>query len=156
MPCQEFDTDDYFAAAGIASGSKNRMDVLQTAALTNAQNVIRQKMQHAYKGMIADYSTYIGNNGGADTDAKVERAGSQIIDAMINETRATCGPKFSGVDDKGNVICYLSIRINKKQVAEAIADNVSKDEELRIRFNEEQFRKKMDEEFKKFKEDQDE
>lgn len=152
-PCAEHDTDEEFAATGIASGSRNRMDVLQTSALTNAQNIVRQKMQHAYKGAIDDYSLSIGNNTGTDMDAKVERGGTQIIDAIVNDTKATCGPKFSSVDDKGNVTCFVGIRISKKKVAEKIADYVSNDEELRIRYNETKFRERMEENFKKFKED---
>ncbi|MDR2027467.1 MAG: hypothetical protein LBQ01_07910 [Prevotellaceae bacterium] len=152
-PCSEQDTDEYFGAVGIANGSKNRMDVLQTSALTNAQNVVRQKMKHAYKGAIDDYSNYIGNNAGSDADAKVERAGTQIIDAVINNTKASCGPKFSSVDEKGNVTCYVGIRVSNKDVVDKIIDNVSKDEELRIRFQESEFRKRMDANFEKFKED---
>ncbi|MDR2835033.1 MAG: hypothetical protein LBV69_02360 [Bacteroidales bacterium] len=151
-PCTEHDTDDYFAATGIASGSKNRMDVLQTSALTNAQNIVRQKMKHAYKGAIDDYSNYIGNNAGSDAEAKVERAGTQIIDAVINNTKATCGPKFSAVDEKGDVTCFVGIRISNKEIVDKIIDHVSKDEELKIRFNEQEFRKKMDANFEKFKE----
>ena len=152
VPAAEHDTDDYFGATGIASGPKARMDVLQMAALTNAQNIVRQKMQHAYKGAIDDYSSYIGNNAGADAVNKVERAGTQIIDAIVNDTQATKGPMFSAVDEKGNVTCYVGIRVSKKAIAEKITDYVSEDEELKIRFKEDQFRQKMEENFKKFKE----
>lgn len=152
VPAAEHDTDDYFGATGIASGPKARMDVLQMAALTNAQNIVRQKMQHAYKGAIDDYSSYIGNNAGADAVNKVERAGTQIIDAIVNDTQATKGPMFSAVDEKGNVTCYVGIRVSKKVIAEKIADYVSEEEELKIRFKEDQFRQKMEENFKKFKE----
>lgn len=152
VPAAEHDTDDYFGATGIASGPKARMDVLQMAALTNAQNIVRQKMQHAYKGAIDDYSSYIGNNAGSDAVNKVERAGTQIIDAIVNDTQATKGPMFSAVDEKGNVTCYVGIRVSKKAIAEKITDYVSEDEELKIRFKEDQFRQKMEENFKKFKE----
>lgn len=152
-PCAEQDTDEYFVGLGIANGSKNRMDVLQTSALTNAQNVARQKMQHAYKGAIDDYSNYIGNNMGSDAETKVERGGTQIIDRVINDTKAWCGPKFSGVDERGDVSCYIGIRISKQQVVQSISDHLSNDEELKIRFNEQEFRKRMEENFKKFKEE---
>ena len=151
-PCTQHDTDDEFAATGISNGSRNRMDVLQTAALTNAQNIVRQKMQHAYKGAIDDYSNYVGTNAGSDAVNKVERAGTQIIDRIVNDTKAVCGPLFSSVDDKGSVDCYIGIRISKKQISDAIADFVSADEELKIRFDEQEFRKRMEESFKKFKE----
>ena len=109
-------------------------------------------MQHAYRGAIDNYSNYIGTNAGSDADRKVEGAGTQIINRMINDTKAVCGPRFSSVADDGSITCFVGIRISKKQIANAIADYVSNDEELRIRFNEQEFRKKMEESFKTFKE----
>jgi len=152
-PGFEPDTEEYFAALGIANGPQTRMDVLQLSALTNAQNVVRQKLKHAYKGIVSDYSDYIGNNAGSDAQVHVERAGDQIIDAVVNDTQAQ-SLKFSGVDDKGHVNCYCGIRIYKKQLADKIADVVSEDEELKIRFKEHQFRKYMQEKFKEYKENQ--
>lgn len=152
VPAAENDTDEYFGATGIASGSKARMGELQLMALTNAQNIIRQKMQHAYKGAVDDYMNSVGNNAGTDIEAKIERGGTQIIDVIVNDTQASKGPMFSAVDDKGNVTCYIGIRISKKAMADKIADYVSEDEELKIRFKEEQFRQRMKESFKEFKE----
>ncbi len=151
-PAAEYDTDEYFGATGIAYGPRARMDVIQSQALRNAQDIVRQKMQHAYKGVIDDYSSYIGNNLGADAETKMERGGTQIIDVIVNDTRITKGPMFSAVDEKGNVTCYVGIRVSKAQLAEQISDYVSNDEELKIRFDEEQFRKRMDEAFKEFQE----
>ena len=152
VPAAENDTDEYFGATGIASGSKARMGELQLMALTNAQNIIRQKMQHAYKGAVDDYMNSVGNNAGTDIEAKIERGGTQIIDVIVNDTQASKGPMFSAVDDKGNVTCYIGIRISKKAMVDKIADYVSEDEELKIRFKEDQFRQRMEESFKKFKE----
>lgn len=150
-PGFEPDTEEYFAALGIANGPSTRMDVLQLSALTNAQNVVRHKLKHAYKGIVSDYSNYIGNNAGSDAQVHVERAGDQIIDAVVNDTQAQ-SLKFSGVDAKGHVNCYCGIRIYKKQLADKIADVVSEDEELKIRFKEQEFRKYMQEKFKEYKE----
>ena len=154
MPCAEFDSDEYFTATGNSNGSQYRMDIIQTAALTNAQNIVRQKMKHVYKGMIQDYSLSIGTNSGTDADSKMERAGDQIIDAIVNDTRATCGPLFSDPDDKGVVQCFVGIRVNKKQVVDAVSNYISNDEELRIRFNEKNFREQMEKKFKEYKEEQ--
>ena len=150
-PGFEPDTDEYFAGWGTANGPQTRMDVLQLSALTNAQNAVRQKLKHAYKGMVSDYSNYIGNNSGSDAQIHVERAGDQIIDAVVNDTQAKT-LNFSGVDDKGHLNCYIGIRIYKKQLADKIADMVSEDEELKIRFKESEFRKFMQEKFKEYKE----
>lgn len=153
VPAAENDTDEYFGATGIASGPKARMGELQLMALTNAQNIIRQKMQHAYKGAVDDYMNSVGNNAGTDIEAKIERGGTQIIDVIVNDTQASKGPMFSAVDDKGNVTCYIGIRISKKAMADKIADYVSEDEELKIRFKEDQFRQHMKESFKEYKGD---
>ena len=123
-PAAENDTEDYFGATGIASGPQARMGELQLAALTNAQNMIRQKMKHAYKGAVDDYMNSIGNNSGTDIEAKIERGGTQLIDVIVNDTQASKGPVFSAVDDKGNVNCFIGIRISKKAVADKIADYV--------------------------------
>lgn len=152
VPAAENDTDEYFGATGIASGSKARMGELQLMALTNAQNIIRQKMQHAYKGAVDDYMNSVGNNAGTDIEAKIERGGTQLIDVIVNDTKASKGPMFSAVDEKGNVTCYIGIRISKNAMADKIADYVSEDEELKIRFKEDQFRQRMKESFKEFKE----
>lgn len=152
VPAAENDTEEYFGATGIASGSKARMGDLQLDALSNAQNMIRQKMKHAYKGAVDDYMVRFGNNAGSDIQSKLERGGTQIIDAIVNDTQASKGPLFSNVDEKGNVTCYIGIRISKKVIADKVADYVSEDEELKIRFQEDQFRKRMKESFKEFKE----
>lgn len=151
-PCQEYDTEEYFTATGMANGPQTRMDGLNALALANAQNIVRQKMQHAYKGAIDDYSNAIGTNAGTDIQTKLERGGTQVIDQIINDTQENC-VKYSAVDSRGNIRCYVGIRISKEEVATAIADYVSDDEELKVRFNEFDFRKRMEENFKKFKED---
>ena len=151
-PCQEYDTDEYFTSTGIANGPQTRMGMVHEMALANAQNIVRQKMQHAYKGAIDDYSNAIGTNAGTDMQEKIERGGTQVIDRIINDTQENC-VKYSAVDSRGNVSFYVGIRISKEEVATAIADYVSDDEELKIRFNEFDFRKRMEETFKKFKED---
>lgn len=151
-PCQEHDTEEYFTATGMASGLHTNMDGLNATALGNAQNIARQKMRHAYKGAINDYSNSISTNAGTDIQMKLERGGSQVIDRIIDDTRENC-VKYSAVDSRGYIRCYVGIRISKKEVATAIADYVSDDEELKVRFNEFDFRKRMEETFKKFKED---
>ena len=153
LPTFEADTEEFFAATGIAEGAKARMGVLQQAALANAQDLIRQKMKHAYKGMVSGYANYMGINTSTTAKTKMEQGGDQIIDAIINDTQAK-SVKFSGVDEKGNVTCYVAVRISKKETADKIAKGLSEDEELKLRFQEEKYRKYMRERFKEYKENQ--
>ena len=153
MPTFEPDTEEYFAASGTANGPRARMDVLQRAALSNAQSIIRQKMKHAYKGVVSDYSNYMGMGSASDAMGKVEAGGDQIIDAVVNETMAR-DVRFSSVDEKGNLDCFVGVRIYKKQVVDKVIEGLSNDQELKLRFNEEQFRQRMEKVFKDYKESQ--
>ncbi len=156
MPNAEIDTDDWFGASGVASGPKARIPEIYKTALTNGQNIIRQKMKHAYKGAVDDYMNSFGNNAGTDYQSKIEAAGTQIIDVIVGETREVKEPIYSDVDDKGNTTCYLALRVYKKDLAnkltDAVANVVLEDEKLSIRFQESQFRERMKQSFKDFKE----
>lgn len=152
VPAAEHDTDEYFGATGIATGPYARMGNLQLLALTNAQDMVRQKIKHAYKGMVSNYMQEYGNNLGTDVKDKLQRAGDQMIDAIVNDTQASKGPLFSNVDEKGNVTCFIGIRVSKKMTTERITDYVSEDEELKIDFKESQYREKMQKAFANYKE----
>ena len=102
-------------------------------------------MRHAYKGMVSEYSNMIGNNGGTDFEEKAEAAGDKIIDVIVNNTDPI--EERSNMDEKGYVTFYRLIRISKKETAEKIAKAVSENEELKMRYKEEEYRKKMEERF---------
>jgi len=144
LPCAAYDDDEWFVASGIANGPRTRMDVLQGAVLVNAQGMIRQKMQHAYEGVVSDYRQYIGNNQGSDSDINTEIGGDQILDFLVNETRVVCGPKFTEPDAKGHVNAYIGIKISKAEVANKFADKVEtmvpESEKQRIEENKRNFR----------------
>lgn len=152
VPAAEFDTDEYFGATGIAYGKATQMGELQKVALANAQDIVRQKAKHTYKGMISSYSSAMDVGKGQGIQSKMETGGNQIIDAIINDTKATQGPLYSEVDEKGNVSCYIGVRVNKKELAEALSDFVTQDQELKLRFDEDQFRERMKKEFEEYKE----
>ena len=153
VPAAEHDTEEYFGAPGIAYGNIANMGELQLLALKNAQNAVRQKIKHSYKGLITDYASTVNLGNGDNIQSKADRRGDQIIDAVVNDTQASKGPFFSEPDDKGNVTCYIGIRVYKKELAKKVSDTLSEDEELKLMFKEDEFRKRMDETFKKYKED---
>lgn len=155
MPAAEYDTDESFGATGMAYGPRTQSGTVHQNALTNAQEIVRQKIKHSYKGVIDTYSESFGNNVGTDVRNKIERAGTQVIDAVINDTKES-QVKFSSVDEKGNVNCYVGIRINKDKLADevtkAVKKAVTEEEEAKIRFDEAQFRKLNEKVFKDSKE----
>ncbi len=153
-PCTVYDTPEYFAATGIFRGSSRQLGEVQKGALLNAQELVRLKMQHAYKGMVSEYSSNIGDNNGNDIERKMTSAGDRMIDAIINETSQSC-TKYGPVEEDGHITCYTAIEISKtetaKKVASAVQNMLSDEEKMRINFNEDQYRQQMEKRFEEFK-----
>lgn len=154
-PCQVYDTKQDFAASTSFRGSSMQRNEVQKGALLAAQELIRLKMQHAYKGMVSEYSASVGNNRGNDVERKMTSAGDRIIDAIINETMQSC-TRWSGIYDDGDIECYIAIEISKEETARRISqevkDHLTQDEKDRIGFNEEVYREKMQKRFEEYQE----
>lgn len=149
-PCEIYDTETEFTATGIFKGSANQKGRVHQAALANAQDLVRQKIQHAYKGLVSNYMSTIGDNQGNDIEGSMSMAGDQVIMAVVNNTAESC-VRWSDVGDDGHVECYVAIKISKAKLAENIANAVdnklSDDAKIRIKFDELQYRKYMQEYF---------
>ena len=154
-PCEIYDSPSEFTANGIFTGSSRQMGEVQKYALENAQEIVRLKMKHAYKGMVSDYSSTHGNDKGNILEKKISSAGDRIIDAVVNETMESC-KSWPKIDDAGQITCYVAIRIPKADLAAKVAKEVQNqltpDEKTRIDFDESVYRKQMEERFKQFQE----
>lgn len=154
-PCQVYDTPQEFAQTISFRGSSHQRNEVQKNALLAAQELIRLKMRNAYKGMVSEYSSSIGNNNGNDVERKMTSAGDRIIDEIINETSQSC-VRWSGVEDDGHITCYMAIQIPKGMVAEKVSkevsDKLTQEEKDRIGFNEQEYRKEMAKRFEEYKE----
>lgn len=157
MPCEMYDTDTEFAATGIYRGSSYQKGECQLNALENAKQLVYSKYKHVYNGMTSNYSSTIGNNRGNDIETKLQRAGDQVINAILNDIQAAC-VKFSAVQADGNIECYVGIKVPKNvianQVAKTIEDNLTQEEKDRINFNEYNYRKEMEERLKNYRDQQ--
>lgn len=150
LPCAVYDDDEYFAATGMAAGPATQKGILQMTALKNGQDMIAMKMQHAVEGEIMGFFESIGSNEGTDVDTQTLGGINNIIMGIVNETSHCC-LKFSGVDAKGNVECYIGIKIPKEDIANAVADNLSQNKKEDIRNRAEEFRKKLSEDLKRYR-----
>ncbi len=158
MPCGDyFDTKEKFAATGIYRGSSYQKGEVHIQALENAKAVIRSKFHHVYKGMISDYSSSIGNNRGNDISAKMERAGDAVLDLVLNDTYEKC-IEWGRVEDDGHIECYVAIEIEKgelaSKVSKKVADVLTEDEKNKIKFDEYNYRKQMEERMKAYNDSQ--
>lgn len=146
VPCAMYDTDTEFAATGIYRGSANQKGEAYKFALANAQQIVRMKIKHVYKGMVSDFSQSIGNNQGNDIESKISMAGDQIIDAVVNHTAESC-MRFGEVQADGHIEIYVGIKISKvdlsQKIAAAVDNKLSTEEKLRIGFDEKIYREEI-------------
>lgn len=153
-PCEVYDTPNTFAASTSFRGSSMQRHEVQKNALLAAQEIIRLKMKHAYKGMVSEYSASVGNNRGNDVERAMTSAGDRMIDAIINETSQSC-TRWSAIYDDGSIECYIAITISKeetaKKITEEVKNNLTDEEKLRIGFNEKMYREKMQQQFEAYK-----
>jgi len=156
LPCAVYDTKTEFAATGIYRGSSYQKGECLLNALENAKQQVYAKYHHTYEGMISNYGSSIGNNRGNDIETKLQRAGDQIVKAILNDILAEC-QEFSAVQDDGMIECYVAIKVPKGEIAEKVskkvADVLTEDEKERINFNEYNYRKQMEERMQNYKEE---
>lgn len=156
VPCFMQDTPTEFAATGIYRGSSYQKGECIKNALENAKQQVYAKYHQIYEGMISDYSSTVGNNRGNDIATKIERAGDQIVKAILNDVMIAC-MEFGEVQDDGMVECYVGITVPKGEVADKVAkevNNVLTDgEKEEIGFQEYNYRKQMEERMKNYKEE---
>ncbi|MBR1516308.1 MAG: hypothetical protein IJ621_06145 [Paludibacteraceae bacterium] len=154
MPCQIYDTPKEFAATTAWRGSKNKMEEVRFNALREAQNIIKMKVQHSYKGLVSEYKGSWGTNAGNDVADKMEMACDNVLQGILSQTSESC-IRWSDIDDDGHLYCYIAITISKEELAaksaKAVKNLLTEDEKRRIDFKEEEFRKKMEERYENFK-----
>lgn len=131
IPAGTGDTDEYFEGWGEAYGSRVRKGELHISALGNAQDAIRQKIHHAYQGVIEKMREDDENNMGRDILTRMEAGGKQFINAIVGDSREIGFPKFSAVDERGNVSCEVVVRVYRKEVINRVASYLFKDEKIK-------------------------
>lgn len=150
-PCTVFDTAEDFAATGIASGPATQKGSIQLVALKNAQDIVAMKIMHAVEGEVKSFFESVGANKGNDYQQQTIGGLNSIITGIVNNTSACCGPRFSGVDARGNVECYIGIKISKERITEAVVESLSRNERQEIREAAEAFRRQMTEDLRRYR-----
>lgn len=150
MPCQTYDDADWFYATGVKRFKASQTNLTPTTLLRSTRQQLLQKLQGKYQQVIDDYFDQMETEDGEYARQHIESAGRQVIQQLINETYEVCRKQTQLPDAEGFYTMYMAIKVSKKEVVEKTVDKLSHDEELKVRFNEKQFR---DSAFKVFEED---
>ena len=139
VPCWMADDDEWFYATIQRQFKQSSMNTAPTATLRSAQMLMRQKLSSVYRAVLRDYFDQMDTEEGSYANQHIESAGDLVIKATINETYEVCR-KQTRPDENGNVVMYMTIKVSKKKFANDLVKKISEDEQLKVRFNEKQFR----------------
>lgn len=140
LPCVEesFDNDEYFKAMGTAT-NVNQQNA-RTAAFDAAKSMLMKRLGGFAKGLAADYSRTLAGDAQVD---KVQRAMESeiitVIERLVNDAYKTCEKMYQ--NQAGNYESYIAIRVSKAEIIRQAQSELSKNQELEIEFNRDQFRK---------------
>lgn len=157
MPCQSYDDADWFYATGARRFEMNRINTTPAALLRSTQRQLLDKLKGAYKQVTRDYFDQMDTEEGSYEREHIESAGEKVINQLVNETHEVCRKQTAYPDAEGKYTMYMSIRVSKKEIVEKVVDEISEDQQLKVRFNEKKFREdafKVFEEFDKSAKDQ--
>ncbi len=149
MPCQSYDDDDWFYATGVQRFKANQTNLTPTTLLRSTRQQLLQKLAGKYQQVVDDYFDQMETEDGGYARQHIESAGRQVMQQLINETYEVCRRQTQIPDGEGYYTMYMSIKVSKKEIVEKVVDKLGEEQEMKLRFNEKQFR---DSAFKVFEE----
>ncbi|MCQ2274784.1 MAG: hypothetical protein MJZ86_08335 [Bacteroidales bacterium] len=140
IPCYEASRSDKSYYRELGTGKDVEMAKARKKAVQSAQSIMKERLAHTVKGLATDYSKTVSvPNKGMDMENMLENEFVSVVDAALNDADNPC-EKWSQ-DRTGNWNAYYTIEIKKTELVDKLANAVSKNEELKVAFDREQFRK---------------
>jgi len=149
MPCQTYDDADWFYATGVKRFKASQTNLTPTTLLRSTRQQLLQKLAGKYQQVVDDYFDQMETEDGEYARQHIESAGRQVMQQLINETYEVCRKQTQIPDGEGYYTMYMSIKVSKKEIVEKVVDKLGEEQEMKVRFNEKQFR---DSAFKVFEE----
>ena len=144
QPCAAFDDEDWFTASSSILYDESEMELIPTTLLLTLQQQLYQKIKAHYKQALTDYLDKLNVEDKRKTDQHMEERGVRIINQMVGDTYESCRETTDYPNADGKYKMYMSIKVSKKSIENNIVREINKDDEMQVRFNEQQFRKSFE------------
>ena len=138
LPCEFYDDDEWFYAFG--SRLIKQQNTVASGLLRSLQRQMKDKLAGAYKQVTRDYFDQMDTEEGSYEREHIEGAGEMVINQLVNETREACRQRSTYPNADGLYTMYMAIKVSKKEIVEKVVNTLSEDQQLKVRFNEKQFR----------------
>lgn len=150
-PCTLYDDDQWYTAFNEKIGVEGDPQ-LANSLLRTCQEQLKDKLAGKVQAITTTYFDQLDIDGKSKAAEHIEGASQMVVEQIINETREYCRRERPSIYEKGKIILYMSIRVKKQEIVQAIVDGIKDDSDAKVRFNEKEFRKAA---FKVFEEDND-
>jgi len=137
-PCTIYDDSLWYTAFNQKEGRKGDPE-LANSLLKNCQQQLRTKIRSRYRNITYYYFDQMDTDAQSTVSSHIQGAGQNIIEQILDDTQEYCR-KTSAVQDDGNIIMYMSIRVNKKKLVNTLITELSKNKHEGILFDENRFK----------------
>ncbi len=151
IPCinNSFDDDNNFNELGMAAGKDQSK--IRNVAIEDAQGNIKRKLN----GLVRRVSeNYLESISAKSDNSGTERIIADIITTTVEKVLADASKicEENTVDNLGIYHTYIALRIPKEKLSRELSKQIQENEELKTKFNREEFRKYAEEQLKKYRE----
>ena len=156
IPCFEADAGtDFFSCTQIVLAPTARVGDAISFARKHAKEDCAGKVFDSIQGITESYRNDYGNNQGDDLASKMEEGFRHAVEAKLANIKDACLLASKTKDNQGRGTIYLQIKFSKKDLAEAMTDEVSNmvpdEEKKRLDFQAYQLQKKIEDKFGAYK-----
>lgn len=138
IPCSLYDDDQWYTAFNQKRGGEGDPQ-LANSLLRTCQQQLKDKMAGRVKQIATSYFDQMDIDGNSKAAEHIEGASQMEVEQLLNETQEYCR-RQTVPDQAGNITMYMSIRVKKQDILQAMEKGIANDAEARTRFNEKQFR----------------
>lgn len=153
VPCsvsedKAYASNDKFFRANAFGESLDQM-VSKRKAMTEARTLLAASIETTIKSVVDNYIKDVNVNTKESLEKKYEGVTREVVKQQLNDVRIIC--EKQSITAEKNYKTYVAIEMDKEAVQKALADRVSRDEELKVDYDYEKFKKTFDEEMEKRK-----
>lgn len=138
-PCVDASYDDAEFFRGLGTGTAANIGNSRKAAMSSAQSEIQSKLGGLVKGLVTDYNRTMAGDAGENTQRAMEGELTKVVDKALNDASKVCEKTLQ--DQRGVFNTFIVFEISKTELIDNMANSLSDNEELKIEFNRDQFRK---------------
>ena len=147
-PCSLYDDDTWYTAFNQKIGRPGDPQ-LANSLLRTCQQQLKDKLAGKVQAINTSYFDQMDIDGKSNAAEHIEGATQMVVEQAINETQEYCR-RQSLPDENGYITMYMSIRVKKQDILQAMERGIANDAEAKVRYNEKKFREAA---FKVFEED---